>query len=73
MNTLSPQRRRTVVLATLAGAGTIVAADIGNGGHAARRGRAGLAAASLAGAVDAVSAAVVYIKVIKSAQPALTS
>ncbi|MDD9992630.1 MAG: hypothetical protein OXP75_12585, partial [Rhodospirillales bacterium] len=81
MSTLSPQRKRTVIVAALAGLGMIALAG---GGLATSLKTATavtpptpvdqmLVAPSLAGVVEAVSPAVVSIEVMHKAQPALTS
>ena len=81
MNTLSPQRKRTVIVAALAGLGMIALA----GGGLATSLKSATAVTpptsvdqvfampSLAGVVEAVSPAVVSIEVMHKAQPALTS
>ena len=81
MSTLSPQRKRMVIVAALAGLGMIAVAG---GGLATSLKTATavtppatvdqvLATPSLAGVVEAVSPAVVSIEVMHKAQPALTS
>ena len=81
MNPLSPQRKRTVIVAALAGLGMIALA----GGGLAMSLKSATAVTpptsveqvfampSLAGVVEAVSPAVVSIEVMHKAQPALTS
>ena len=81
MSTLSPQRKRTVIVAALAGLGMIALAS---GGLASSLKTATaitppttadqvFAMPSLAGVVEAVSPAVVSIEVMHKAQPTLTS
>ena len=81
MSTLSPQRKRTVIVAALAGLGMIALAG---GGLASSLKTATavtpptpvdqmLVAPSLAGVVEAVSPAVVSIEVMHKARPAFTS
>ena len=81
MSTLSPQRKRTVVVATLAGVGMIAA--LGAGLTGSLKSATAItppvavdqvfATPSLAGVVEAVSPAVVSIEVMRKARPAHTA
>ena len=80
MDTLSPQRKRTVIVAALAGAGMIAAAGVGLASSLKTATAVTppvidqvLAAPSLAGVVEAVSPAVVSIEVMHKARPALAA
>ena len=80
MDTLSPQRKRTVIVAALAGAGMIAAAGVGLASSLKTATAVTppvidqvLATPSLAGVVEAVSPAVVSIEVMHQARPALTA
>ena len=81
MSTLSPQRKRTVIVAALAGLGMIALAGGGLAGSLKTATAVTpptpvdqmLVAPSLAGVVEAVSPAVVSIEVMHKARPAFTS
>ena len=81
MSTLSPQRRRTVIVAALAGAGMIAAAGIGLASSLKTATAVTppvaadqvLGLPSLAGVVDAVSPAVVSVEVMRQPRPALAA
>ena len=81
MSTLSPQRRRTVIVAALAGAGMIAATGVGLAGSLKTATAVTppeavdrvLGLPSLAGVVDAVSPAVVSVEVMRQPRPALAA